>query len=211
MHHLGQESYFLLIAIAACRLTLAAQGLPSLRQPEPSSRSSPTYVPYTIQQQACTPAPVTGNRSKHRTLLPGRYRLIVVAISDSTPPQQVAGGLLLRSEVRAATTRGGGISFPFWGSTDVDLTRLGQSSIAYDPSSNDVRRPGVQILHDADDGSYTMVLGNAATRWRMPRTDSGVYFDVGTSDAHGFSGTWRDGGRSASDLHGYFCAMRRNV
>lgn len=141
--------------------------------------------------------------------LVGDYRLIVVGDRNVARDTIAVGHLSVLGAVHhGPASRNRDISFPAWGWSDIDLHVIGPLSLAYQPSSQNPRRPGVQVIRNSADSTLTLVFGNAFSAEGNVAEDAGVFFDLVEVDAQGMRGRWRDGGRRTPRPTGYFCAYR---
>jgi hypothetical protein len=171
-------------------------------------------VPYSLeyaarQEESCN-APQAGEALLHSLdssavdLLAGEYVLVIVASQDSRTRDSIARGrLTLR---RASTSQRTGpspyVTFPLYGATDVDLSRVTTLKLAYPASSTAPEQPGVQAHHNLRTGELTFWLGNAIVHNAAGTTfvtDRGMFLRLLTVHDQGFVGLWEAG---------HFCATR---
>lgn len=151
-------------------------------------------------------------------ILAGDYALTVVATSGFRRDTIAYGTLRLRpTDVQHRRAPNREVTYPLYGSADIDLGPLGPISLESPPTSRDPEHPGVTGVHSAASLETTLVLGTA-----LPEGftfDAGVLLNVFSIDSLGFSGRWKDGGAQQSldpndpryrapRLEGYFCARR---
>jgi TonB family protein len=151
-------------------------------------------------------------------ILAGDYALTVVATSGFRRDTIAYGTLRLRpTDVQYRRAPNPEVTYPLYGSADIDLGPLGPISLESPPTSRDPEHPGVTGVHFEASLKTTLVLGTG-----LPKGvtfDAGVLLDVFSIDSLGFSGRWKDGGAQQSldpnhpryrapRLEGYFCARR---
>jgi len=140
----------------------------------------------------------------------GDYDFQMVLVShDSIPESHVSGTLRLTATSRNHRSSGDRhITFPFYGSSSIELGKLGEVTVAHPVSSTDPDRPGVQVSYDSRDSTLSMMLGNSYGSRGMA-TDAGVVLDVRTLTDSEIGGRWDNGARTTAPLFGYYCLSRR--
>jgi len=144
-------------------------------------------------------------------VLAGTYALAVIATGGYGQDTVSYGRLWLAptdAEHQRAVWHGGpaSITRPLYGWSDIDFEVLGPVTLAYLPSSQDVDRPGVEVIHNAEDMNLALRFGAAMTP-TSATLGAGVVFFVFQVDSLGFAGRWEDG-RRLPFTYGYFCAER---
>ena len=144
-------------------------------------------------------------------VLAGTYALAVIATGGYGDDTVSYGRLWLAptdAEHRRALWPSGppSMTTPLYGWSDIDLEVLGHVTLVYSPSSQDMDRPGVQVIHNAEEMNLALLFGAAITPTSFT-LGAGVLFLVFQVDSLGFAGRWH-GDRRLPLTHGYFCAER---
>ena len=142
--------------------------------------------------------------------LVGDYDLVVILAAPSAPDTIETGSLFFRLTPPSRRAEW----LPAFGWSDVDLGRLGVSSLAHPIRDENPFRPGVEPRIGHGGRTLTLMLGNAIDYREdgsvIKTTDSGAIFTVFEATPTGLSGWWSDGGMSSQRPEGYFCAVRRS-
>jgi len=201
-----RRSAVLFVGVLACS--------DDVRQPENAAKSAETIQGQQLEL-ACEP-PVQEHAPKLSfpagvEVLAGTYALAVIATGGYGDDTVSYGRLWLAptdAEHRRAVWPSGpaSITRPLYGWSDIDLEVLGPVTLAYSPSSQDMDRPGVEVIHNAEDMNLALMFGAAMTPTSV-RLGAGVVFFVFQVDSLGFAGRW-EAGRRLPFTYGYFCAER---
>ena len=144
----------------------------------------------------------------------GEYHLTMVEQVDGSPSRTTEGSLTLLTQVESlrqfAGSAGGsipGVTFPLFGSTDMNVEGVGAVRVG-SLSSEDPESLGVLVI-ESETGtgpSILLRLGSDANRRNLVRFDGGyTVLNVVEITAESFSGTWSSGARGP-DSEGFFCA-----
>jgi hypothetical protein len=176
----------------------------------------PAVVAPVEAMSACSPPSTQMPLSRPVESLSGDYYLTVVATGGERAGVVSQGSLHLEKTdaEHRAIGRGDGthpgdtpVQEALFGSSSIDLAKLGVHGATASPRSDNETSPGVRVLHYVDWRFVTLVVGAGGPGWAN-KENSGVYFDLWTSDKKGFSGHWTDGAGVSPIAEGFFCARR---
>lgn len=147
--------------------------------------------------------------------LAGEYELVLVATSGDLAGSSVNGHLELQPNepsLRGIPSADGKTrtdsSAPLYGTTDVDVTRVGGLRLG-EPTSSDPTQPGVLLVQQGE--GIVLRIGSEANRRGVLRFDGGYFaMRVRRVDKAGFAGSWASGTVQAQAA-GHFCAFRLDL
>ena len=140
----------------------------------------------------------------------GTYTLTVVA-TEAYGQDTITRGSLRLWPAPADSRRSRinpNVTYPFYGTSDVNLELLGPVSLLHSPSSTGPDELGVKArYYGAEGGHLELVFGaDRVGDWYI--VHAGVWFDILQMDSVSFRGTWTDGAPGEQVPKGYFCAWR---
>ena len=186
----GQWRIGALVALTACSGNSAGQSSP----------------------QACVPIEAAADSALGAGDMAGEYALQLVATSGAKRGSTAGGKVRLMAhdrEHKSLVLPDGSTSstytFPFYGTTNVDLAAVGAVAPG-EAGAEDPDAPGVLVIESP--GRVMLRLGSEANRAGVRRFDGAfTALQVQQVTEKGFSGTWQSG-VAGEQSGGHFCANR---
>jgi len=165
-----------------------------------------------VKPDGCAPVDEVAMTGVDGESLAGAYELVLVATAGDSAGSSATGRLQLQPnepKLRGIPSAGGGTrtdsSAPLYGTTDVDVTRVGGLRMG-EPTSSDPNRPGVLLVQQGE--GIVLRIGSEANRRDVIRFDGGYFaMRVRRVDPKGFAGSWTSG-TALRQASGHFCAHR---
>jgi hypothetical protein len=159
--------------------------------------------------------PLQADSAQFVTRLPGKYSLTLVASSGFGSDSIVSGNMsIVPADAQSGPSRQTSVlQLLVYGSTDADVSLLGELSLTERPTSPNARYPGVQGQYNTRTRQMNLVIGAPITARGVP-LHAGLSLTIYSLEQKAVSGVWRYDGlqkKGQAQMSGYFCAMRKEA
>jgi hypothetical protein len=177
-------------------------------------RIRPEPVPDSVRPDGSAFYPLRKRRAVDPAVVPnlaGTFDLTVISTNSRFWQDTIVQGELVLRPAPAKYRKfpNPDVEAVYFGTSSVNLRRLGPVNLAHSASSAADTLPGVEVTYSKRDSALALSFGNSMSNGNIT-LDAGVFFEVFYADSSRMTGRWIDGSANASESlpQGYFCASR---